>query len=130
MKKVRTKLKFNIAFHSQTDGQTKRGNGTLNQYLINYLVVDHKDWGQKFDLVEFYYNFTKHSMTCMSPFELTLGMDVKQPLNLVIPHIMKYYRDGDKNAKIMAEGCKKLNVHIRMIWRKPQQGMKNRLINL
>jgi hypothetical protein len=30
MKKVGTKQKFNITFHPQTDGQTKKVNGILN----------------------------------------------------------------------------------------------------
>jgi len=36
-------MKFNIIFHPQTDGQIKRVNKILNQYLPNYIVNDHKD---------------------------------------------------------------------------------------
>ncbi len=43
MKKVGTKLKFNMIFHLQIDGETERVNGILNQYLKNYVVVNHKD---------------------------------------------------------------------------------------
>jgi len=39
----RAKLKFSSDFHPQLDGQTKRVNGILNQYLCNYITGDHKD---------------------------------------------------------------------------------------
>jgi hypothetical protein len=42
---VGTKLKFNIVFHQQTNGQTKKMNGILNHYVRNYIGDDHKDWG-------------------------------------------------------------------------------------
>ncbi len=45
----------------------------------------------------------------MSPFELALGMEVKQPLDLVVLCTMGYHRDGGKNAKIMAKDSKELN---------------------
>ncbi len=43
--KVGTNLPFSITFHPQTDGQTKRVNGVLNQYLKNYVNASQKDWG-------------------------------------------------------------------------------------
>ncbi len=53
MKKAKTKLKFNTLFHSQIDGQIERANGILNQYLRNYVAIDHRDWGHKLDFAEF-----------------------------------------------------------------------------
>ncbi len=43
MKKAGTKLKFNMIFHLQIDGQIERVNGILNQYFKNYVVANHKD---------------------------------------------------------------------------------------
>jgi hypothetical protein len=43
MKKVGTKQKFSITFHSQTNGQIKWVNMILNQYFYNYIVDEHKD---------------------------------------------------------------------------------------
>jgi hypothetical protein len=51
----------------------------------------------------------------MSPFELTLGIEVKQPLDLVVPCTMGYHRDGGKNAKIMAKECKELKAHAKKL---------------
>jgi hypothetical protein len=46
----------------------------------------------------------------MSPFELALGLEVKQPLDLVIRQMMGYHKDDGKNAKIMAKECKEVNI--------------------
>jgi hypothetical protein len=63
MKMARRKLKFNTAFHPQTNGQIKIMNGILNQYFRNYIVNDHEDWGDHLGLAKFCYNFTKHLVT-------------------------------------------------------------------
>jgi hypothetical protein len=90
-------------------------NGISNQYFRNYMAANHKDWGHKFGLAEFCYNSTKNSTTCMSPFELALGTEVKQPLDLVVPCMMGYHRDGSRNAKIMAKERKKLKAHAKKL---------------
>jgi hypothetical protein len=43
MKKAKIKLKFNMAFHLEINGQIERVNGILNFYLRNYVVVNHRD---------------------------------------------------------------------------------------
>jgi len=43
MEKTDTKLKFSIIFHLQIDGQIKKVNEILNQYLCIYIVDNHKD---------------------------------------------------------------------------------------
>jgi len=40
---VVTKLLFSMTFHPQTDGQTKRVNVVLIQYLKNYVGIYQKD---------------------------------------------------------------------------------------
>jgi hypothetical protein len=44
----------------------------------------------------------------MNPFELVLEMEVKQPLDLVVPRTMGYQRNGGRNVEIMAKEHKKL----------------------
>lgn len=52
-RKVGTKLTFSTAFHPQTDGQTERVNGVLNQYLRNFVSADQRDWANYVGLAEF-----------------------------------------------------------------------------
>jgi hypothetical protein len=59
--------------------------GVLNQYLINYVSANSRDCGKHLSLVEFCYNSIIHSVTKMSPFELTLGKEVKKPMDLTVP---------------------------------------------
>jgi hypothetical protein len=103
MKKTRTKLKFNTIFHPEIDGQTEIMNGILNQYFRNYIGGDYKDWGDHLGLVKFCHNFTKHSVMKMSHFELALGVEVKQPMNLTIPKTRGTCCEGGKDAKNMGK---------------------------
>jgi hypothetical protein len=64
--KVGTKLSFSMTFHPQTDGQIKKVNRVLNQYLKNYVNASKKDWGEHLGLVKFCYKFTTQlTMKCL-----------------------------------------------------------------
>jgi hypothetical protein len=43
----------------------------------------------------------------MSPFELALGIETKQPLDLTIPRIKCTYCDNSKDVEKMAKDCEK-----------------------
>jgi hypothetical protein len=47
------KLSFGITFHPQIDGQTKRVNKVLNQYLRNYVNVYQRNWDEDLNLAKF-----------------------------------------------------------------------------
>ncbi len=79
------KLSFGITFHPQIDGQTKRVNKVLNQYLRNYVNVYQRNWDEDLNLAKFWYNSTMHLVTKMSPFELVLGNETKKLMDLAIP---------------------------------------------
>ncbi len=59
-------LRYNIAFHSQTDEQTKRQNQTLEQYLRNYVNYQQDDWANWLAFVEYAYNNSHHDSINMS----------------------------------------------------------------
>jgi hypothetical protein len=99
--KVGTNLPFSITFHPQTDGQTKRVNGVLNQYLKNYVNASQKDWGEHLSLVEFCYNFTMHLAIKMFSFKLTLGKETRKLMDLAIP---MGRRDHSKEVVEMVKG--------------------------
>jgi len=47
----------------------------------------------------------KHLATKMSPFELALGIEAKQPLDLTIPRTKSTCCDDSKNVEEMAKDC-------------------------
>jgi hypothetical protein len=56
-------------------------------------------------------------------------MEVKQPLDLVVPDMMGYREDGGRNAKIMVKEHKELNVRANKLLEEAQTRYKNRPIN-
>ncbi|CDI82540.1 hypothetical protein EAH_00066880, partial [Eimeria acervulina] len=71
--------RFNIkralssSYHPQSDGQTERVNGTLEQMLRTYIQSDEREWERIFPALELAYNTTSHSSTELSPFEVMIG---------------------------------------------------------
>jgi hypothetical protein len=47
----------------------------------------------------------------MNPFELALGVEVKQPMDLTIPRTRYTHREGGKQAEEMAKECEKKKAH-------------------
>lgn len=72
-KQVGTTLKFSSAYHSQTNGQSKVVNGTLEGYLRFFTVDQPKKWTRFLPLAQFWYNSTKHSSTWMTPYQGLFG---------------------------------------------------------
>ena len=68
-----TKIKLSTAYHPQTDGQAKRTNQTLEQYLRHYFYFKQSNWTDLLPLVQFAYNNQQHSTTGLSLFYANLG---------------------------------------------------------
>ena len=101
-RKVGTKLTFSTAFHPQTDGQTERVNGVLNQYLRNFVSADQRDWVDYVGLAEFSHNAATHSATKQSPFKVAYGVDLLQPANQALEgahSTLEFNQDGEGLAK-------------------------------
>jgi ribosomal protein L21E len=101
-RKVGTKLTFSTAFHPQTDGQTERVNGVLNQYLRNFVSADQRDWVDYVGLAEFSYNAATHSATKESPFKVAYGVEPLQPADLALEgahSTLEFNQDGEDLAK-------------------------------
>ncbi len=94
-------MPFSTTFHPQTNGQTKRVNGVLNQYLKNYVNANQKDCGEHLGLVQFCYNFIMHLTIKMFSFKLTLGKEAKKLMDLTIPMGRK---DHSKEVVEMVKG--------------------------
>ena len=64
-----TKLKFSIAFHLQTDGQSKRTIQILEDMLRSCVIEFKGNWDDYLSLAEFAYNNSYQSSIDMAPYE-------------------------------------------------------------
>jgi len=79
---LRMHLHFTSGHHPSVNGQVKRINSTLEQYLRIYCNYEQDSWSKLLPLAEFAYNNAPHSSTGVSPFLATRGYD---PLIAVYP---------------------------------------------
>ena len=75
---------MSTAFRPQTNGQTKRVNLVLQEYLRNYVNADQTDWVDHISMAEFSYNNTKHSGTGFSPFMVVSRTEPLSPIDLAL----------------------------------------------
>lgn len=68
-----TQLKISIAYHPQTDGQTKVINRCLETFLRYFILDLPKSWLQWLSWVEFWYNTTFHISIGTTLFEAIYG---------------------------------------------------------
>jgi len=70
---IQTKL--STAYHPQTDGQTKRMNQELEQYLRVFIGHRQEQWLDWLGMVEFAYNNKIHAVTKTLLFKVNYGQD-------------------------------------------------------
>ena len=75
-----TKLKFSIAFHPQTDGQSERTIQTLEDMLRACVIEFSGSWDRYLPLAEFAYNNSFQASIGMAPFEALYGRPCRTPL--------------------------------------------------
>jgi len=68
---------LSTANHPQTDGQTERVNGILEQYLRCFINERQNNWVDILPFAEFSYNNTLHQSTKQSPFYSNYGFNPK-----------------------------------------------------
>ena len=73
-------LHFTSGYHPEGDGQTKRTNQTLEQYIRVYSNYQQDNWSELLPLVEFTYNNPPSATTGISPFFVNKGYH----LNLMV----------------------------------------------
>ena len=69
------RLHFTSGHHPSANGQVKRINSTLEQYLRIYCNYKQDNWSKLLPLAEFAYNNAPHASTGVSPFFATRGYD-------------------------------------------------------
>jgi len=67
--------KLSTVFHPQIDGQTKRVNQELEQYLRMFINHRQEQWPKWLGTAEFVYNNKVHSSTQMIPFKANYRQD-------------------------------------------------------
>jgi transposase InsO family protein len=70
-KRLGIQPKLSTAFHPQTNGQTKRMNRDLQQYLRLFTAEKQDEWVDWLPLAQFSYNTKKQASMQKSPFEVT-----------------------------------------------------------
>jgi transposase InsO family protein len=75
-----TKLNFSSAYHSQTDGQTKRTNQILEDMLRACALKYEKNWDKSLPYAEFPYNNSYQASIKMAPYEALYGWQYRTPL--------------------------------------------------
>ncbi len=93
------------AYHSQTDGQSKQMNQTVETYLRHYINRNQNNWVQLLSMTQFVYNNTQNETTKETPFwanykynskvwqELQAHRSQSQKAILDIAEIKKLHRD-------------------------------------
>ena len=82
-----TLVNLSLAYHPQTNGQTKWGNQILEQYFWCYINSQKDDWVDLLPMVEFAYNNSLHGSTEVTPSKLWLTPSLQHfhPLQLCKP---------------------------------------------
>jgi len=80
---METKLKFSMAFHPQTDGQTEAVNRTLGNLFRCLIGKKLKIWDLILPIADFAYNSYVNKTTGLSPFKIVTSFKPRQPIDLV-----------------------------------------------
>ena len=109
--------KLSTAFHPQTDGQTKRMNQELEQYLQMFIDHHQEEWPEWLGMAEFAYNNKVHTGTKVSPFEANSGQNPRMEFELRKKR--KY-----KGAAKFTERMKEVQGEVRAALTKVQEDMR------
>ena len=80
-----TKRYMSTSYHPQTDGQTERMNGVLEDMLRHWVSPKQDNWDELLDCAEFAVNNAYNLSVKSTPFRLNYGQDPLTPLSLEVP---------------------------------------------
>ena len=75
-----TQLRFSIAFHPQTDGQSERTIHILEDMLRACVLEFEGNWDQHLSMLEFAYNNSYQNSIQMAPYEALYGRKCRSPV--------------------------------------------------
>ncbi|XP_022148918.1 uncharacterized protein LOC111017468 [Momordica charantia] len=99
-------LNISSSYHPQTNGQTKRFNSVLEEYLRHFIDARQKNWIQMLDVAQLCFNCQKSTTTGRTPFEIVCG---RQP---VLPHVVDhpYVGKSPQAYNFTKEWCQSIEV--------------------
>ena len=103
--------KLSTAFHPQTDGQTKRMNQELEQYLRMFIDYRQEQWPEWLGTAEFAYNNKVHTGTKVSPFQANHRQNPRMGFEL-------RKKGRYKGAERFAERMKKVQEEVKAVLQK------------
>jgi hypothetical protein len=110
-----TKLNFSLAYHPQTDGQTKRSNQVLENMLRACALKYGKSWDKSLPYAEFSYNNSYQASIEMTLFEALNGQQCRTSLfrsqtresQVFEPEVLK---DVEKQVQMIRENLRLLSL--------------------
>nr|GFC37528.1 putative nucleotidyltransferase, ribonuclease H [Tanacetum cinerariifolium] len=98
-----TRLKFSIAFHPQTDGQSERTIQTLEDMLRSCALEWTGNWDDYICLVEFAYNNSWHASIKCAPFEMLYGPEMIEVTNAKVDVAKEKLKEARTHQKSYAD---------------------------
>ena len=111
-----SQLNISSSYHPQTDGQTERFNGLLEEYLRHFVQANQKNWPSLLDVAQLCFNSQKSSSTNKSPFEVVMGQQPRLPHTSIEPysgknprafHFTKEWKQNTEIARAYLEKASK-----------------------
>ena len=95
------KRRFSTTFYSQTDGQIKQQNSTIEAYFKAFVKFEQNNWARLLSMIKFAYNNAKNASTGYTPFELNCGYHLRMLYEEVV------------NARSQPKSANKLSAELR-----------------
>jgi hypothetical protein len=109
------RLHFTSGYHPEGNGQTKRTNQTLEQYLRIYCNYQQDNWAKLLPISEFAYNNAPNTTTGVSPFFANKGyhpnLSVHPERNIASSRAHKFAVDLDELHQQLRKSISEAQVH-------------------
>ena len=110
MKQLGMTTHFSTTYHPKSDGQSKRLNQCLEQYLRCMCFLKPNSWAKWLPLAEWWYNTNYHTSLGMTPFQALYGY---QPLgqawdvNTKVAAVQDILQNRDQLSKLLSDQLQK-----------------------
>ena len=101
-----SELNMSSSYHPQSDGQTERFNGMLEEYLRHFVSANQKNWVDLLDIAQFCFNIHQSSSSNKSPMEIIMGQQPLLPHTVATPYTgrcpkaYQFAKDWKQNSEV------------------------------